>query len=72
VLGQHQVVDLRQGPLDRLDLADDVDAVGVLLHHPGDPLHMPGDAAQAPQDLRLRLGLHGLLQAGSPPPGGGV
>src|SRR6266542_1494420 len=45
--------DLVQGRVDRGDLGEDVDAVGVRSDHPLDPAHLPLDPAQAPLETFL-------------------
>src|SRR3972149_119259 len=59
--------DLGQGRLDRLDLSDDVDAVGLLLQHALDAADVAFGSLQA---ARAFAAVHRALHS-SPPRGGG-
>jgi hypothetical protein len=53
VILQHLGLDPRQRRANRLQLGQDVDAIAVLFHHPGDTTHLALDAAQAVEQFGL-------------------
>jgi hypothetical protein len=53
--------DLVERRVDRGDLRDDVDAVAIVLDHPGDPVHLPVDAGEAGEELVVARAVTGLL-----------
>src|SRR5256885_15440199 len=52
---QQELLDLLERALHRGDLEQDVDAVGLGVDHPLEPLHLPLDSPQPSQRLGLRL-----------------
>ena len=54
--------DFVEGGLGGLDLGEDVDAVAVLLHHPGDAADLALDACEPGQQLLLRGLVTGCLR----------